>query len=187
MDGTARLEQGRKEAVERLVVPQIGLLYRAALRLSGNRVDAEDLVQDTLLRAYRGIDKFDGRYPRAWLLTILRNTFINRGRARKPEVLMPGNEMASVTDAAPSGGPGPTEQTVLDRAFESEVAAAFQSLPEKFRSVVELVDIDGLSYAEAAAMLSVPVGTVMSRLHRGRAKMKEHLASQGINRRGEAR
>lgn len=178
MDRTAGPEQGRADAVQRLVVPQIGLLYRVALRLTGNKADAEDLVQDTLLRAYRGIDGFDGRYPRAWLLTILRNTFINRGRARKPEVLMAADDMVSVSDAASDKDHGPTEQAVLDRAFESDVAEAFKSLPERFRSVVELVDIDGLSYAEAAALLSVPVGTVMSRLHRGRAKMKERLAAQ---------
>lgn len=180
MDRAAELERARVEAVDRYVVPQIGLLYRVALRLSSNSADAEDLVQETLLRAYRGIDGFDGRYPRAWLLKILRNSFINRGRARKPEVLMAGNDMASVTDAAPNQDQGPTEQAVIDRAFDSEVAKAFQALPEKFKSVVELVDIDGLGYAEAAALLSIPAGTVMSRLHRGRAKMKEQLAAEGI-------
>lgn len=185
MDRAVNLDEKRKIAVERYVIPQIGLLYRMALRLSGNSADAEDLVQETLYRAYRGIDGFDGRYPRAWLLTILRNAHINRGRSRKPETLMPGDEILSVSDAAAGGGEGPIEQAVIDRAFESEVAQAFKSLSEKFRSVVELVDIDGLSYAEAAALLSVPVGTVMSRLHRGRGKMKEHLARQGISPGGE--
>lgn len=180
MDAAVAQEQKRKEAVERFVMPQVGLLYRAALRLTGNSADAEDLVQETLLRAFRGIDRFDGSYPRAWLMTILRNTHINRSRARKPEVLMSGEEMVSITDAAVPQDGGATQQAVLEGAFESEVAEAFRALPEKFRSVVESVDIDGLSYAEAAVSLSVPVGTVMSRLHRGRGKMKEHLASRGI-------
>jgi len=170
----------RREAVERFVVPEIGLLYRVALGLTRTQADAEDLVQDTLLRAFRGIDGFDGKYPRAWLLKILRNTHINRARKRKPELLLPGDEMVSVTDAADNSTEDSTQLAALNNAFGVEVASAFKALPDKFRSVVELVDVDGLSYQDAAAFLSIPAGTVMSRLHRGRARLRKVLASQGI-------
>ncbi|MGI8425802.1 MAG: RNA polymerase sigma factor [Actinomycetota bacterium] len=170
----------RREAVERFVVPEIGLLYRVAFGLTRNQADAEDLVQDTLLRAFRGIDGFDGKYPRAWLLKILRNTHINRARKRKPELLLPGDEMVSVTDASGNASEDSTQLAALNNAFGAEVASAFKALPDKFRSVVELVDVDGLSYQDAAAFLSIPQGTVMSRLHRGRARLRKVLASQGI-------
>lgn len=168
-----------EEAFAKYVVPEVESLYRVALSLTHHHADAEDLVQDTLVRAYRSIDRFDGRHPRAWLYTILRNTNINRQRRRRPELLHdPDTTLARV--AATESAGGNVEDGVMDRTFDSVVDASLQDLSPKYRQVVELVDIDGLTYEEAADTLGVPVGTVMSRLHRARRRMREQLAEAGI-------
>jgi RNA polymerase sigma-70 factor (ECF subfamily) len=162
-------------AFEHYVLPEIGLLLRVARTVTPNRAEAEDLVQDTLLRAYRGIDRFDGRHPRAWLMTILRNTNINRIRRRRPELLRdPDTELErhAVADDR--------TDAIVDDVIDAEIVAALEALDERFRTVVELVDIDGLSYAEAAEVLDVPVGTVMSRLHRARARIRDRLDESGL-------
>lgn len=157
-------------------------MYRVALSLTRNPADAEDLVQDSLLRAYRAIDRFDGRYPRAWLLTILRNAQVNRVRRRRPELLRdPDATMERLADIDKGAS---VEEVVVDAGFDAEVESAYTSLPAKFRSVVELVDLQGRSYQEAADALSVPVGTVMSRLHRARKRIKAQLEADGYTVRG---
>lgn len=159
------------------VLPEIEVLLRVARSLTRNDADAEDLVQDTLIRAYRAIDRFDGKHPRAWLLTILRNTHINRNRRRRPELLrdpdgtsrelhdVPATEVADVS---------------IEAGFDAAVEAALAELDEPFRRVVELVDVSGLSYAEAAEVLGVPTGTVMSRLHRARGRIRDRLDRAGL-------
>lgn len=166
----------RRKAFAAHVVPEIEVLLRVARTLVGRPADAEDLVQDTLLRAFRAIDRFDGRHPRAWLLTILRNTNINRNRRRRPSLLTDPDASAE-RDADPAAGP---EEITVDTAFDSAVADALMALPAKFRRVVELIDLDGLSYAEAAEVLGVPVGTVMSRLHRARKRIRDRMAGSGL-------
>jgi RNA polymerase sigma-70 factor (ECF subfamily) len=168
------VEARRQDAFATFVLPEVEVLLRVARSLTGHDADAEDLVQDTLLRAYRAIDRFDGRHPRAWLLTILRNTHINRLRRRRPEVLSDGE---ALDRAAPSGES--TEEQVLAATFDAAVEVAFRTLPERFRRAVELVDLDGLSYQEAASVLAVPVGTIMSRLHRGRTRIRAQLEADG--------
>jgi RNA polymerase sigma-70 factor (ECF subfamily) len=154
-------------------------MFRVAMSLTRNRADAEDLVQDTMLRAYRAIERFDGRYPRAWLLTILRNAQLNRVRRKRPELLRdPDTTMERVADTSDSATD--IEAMVVDNTFDSAVEAAYRGLPDKFRSVVELVDLGSLSYKEAAEVLDVPVGTVMSRLHRARNRLKKELQKAGI-------
>ncbi len=154
-------------------------MYRVAMSLTRNSTDAEDLVQDALLRAFRGIDRFDGRYPRAWLLTILRNAQINRVRRKRPELLRdPDATMERAPDT--SHGGRTAEELVIDQGFDAEVEAAFSGLPDKFREVVQLVDIEALSYQEAADRIGVPVGTIMSRLHRARKRMKVQLVAAGL-------
>jgi len=153
-------------------------LYAVALRLTRNPADAEDLVQDTLLRAYQAIGRFDGRHPRAWLLTILRNAQINRTRRRRPSLLRDPDTSTQLLEAgAPSAS---AEDIVVGPAFDATVEDAFVHLPRKFRQVVELVDLDGLSYQEAAGVLGVPVGTVMSRLHRARQRIRARLSAAGL-------
>ncbi len=154
------------------------MLYRVALTLAGQPADAEDLVQDTLLRAYRAVDRFDGAHPRAWLLTILRNTHRNRARLRLPLLLSQDQHAASVLDTA--GAEPSAEDLVVDGMFEAVVARALAALPTIHRVVVQLVDVDGLSYADAAQALGVPRGTVMSRLHRARARIRHSLLEAGL-------
>ena len=166
-------------AFERYVTPELDVLYRVALSITRKPADAEDLVQDTLLRAYRSIERFDGRYPRAWLLTIMRNAQINRVRRKRPELLRdPDATMEREADTG-EGGESP-EEVVVGPVFDAVVEQAFEALPDKFRSVVELVDLNGLAYQEAADLLDIPVGTVMSRLHRARNRIRDNLVAGGL-------
>ncbi len=164
------------QVFDRLVLPEVDVMWRVAMSLTRNRADAEDLVQESLLRAYKAIDSFDGRYPRAWLLTILRNTERNRHRRRRPELL-------SDPDIAEERGPrteaDEVEKRAEDHEFDHAVTQALEELPENFRRVVELVDVDGLTYQEAADVLGVPLGTVMSRLHRARRRIRDLLVPAG--------
>jgi RNA polymerase sigma-70 factor (ECF subfamily) len=168
----------RRERASALhVLPQVEVLLRVAMSITAQPADAEDLVQETLLRAYRTIGTFDGQHPRAWLPTIMRNTEANRHRRRRPHLLDDpdaADKLAAVADN--SGNP---EDIVAGRCFDSAVDAAFRSLGRKYQEVIELVDVNGLSYAEAASALGVPEGTVMSRLHRARRKIREDLAAAG--------
>jgi RNA polymerase sigma-70 factor, ECF subfamily len=170
---------GTQASFDRYVLPELDLLYRTAWSLTRSDADAQDLVQDTLLRAYRAIDRFDGRYPRAWLLTIMRNANINRARKRQPDLLAdPDATFERSLDSANQIGP---EEIVLDGTFDATVEQGFRNLPDKFREVVELVDLNGLSYQETADVLDVPVGTVMSRLHRARKRIRDHIVEVGLD------
>ncbi len=160
-------------AFQRHVLPELDVLYRTARSLTRNPTDAEDLVQDTLLRAYRSLDRFDGRYPRAWLLTIMRNANINRVRKKTPDLLDDPDATFERSDRfADTESP---EQTLVDATFDTAVAGAYQDLSPDFRGVIDLVDLQGLSYQEAADTLQIPVGTVMSRLHRARTRIRSAL------------
>ena len=173
-------QPSRKESKEgpdgfsRYVMPELDVLMRVARSITGNPTDADDLVQDTLLRAYRAIDKFDGRYPRAWLLTIMRNAQINRVRRKRPELMRDPDTTLAVVANTDSDAKTP-ESVVLDRTFDAAVERSLAAIPSQFREAIHLVDIDGLSYNEAAAVLDIPVGTVMSRLHRGRKLIRNDL------------
>ncbi|WP_239105455.1 RNA polymerase sigma factor [Streptomyces sp. 604F] len=160
------------------VLPEVEVLLRVAMTLTAQPADAEDLVQDTLLRAYRAIDGFDGKHPRAWLLTIMRRAEINRHRRRRPHLLDdPDTDLDRLSSTGPSGS---AEEIVVGEAFDEVVDEALGALPDKHRQVVQLVDIDGLTYAEAAHLLDVPEGTVMSRLHRARNRIRARLATAGL-------
>ena len=154
----------RHDAFDRVVVPEIRRLHGAARTLTRESAAAEDLVQDTLVRAYRALCRFDGRYPRAWLLTIQRNSLAKDARKRRP---LPTDEVPVSVD--------PDHADAL--AFDDQLARALASLPDSQRDVVMLVDIEGLSYAEAAAALDIPAGTVMSRLHRARQQLRRELSA----------
>ena len=157
-------------------------LYRTALRMTRSEADAEDLVQETYIRAFRFRDQFTlGTNMKAWLFRILTNTFINtyRRKAAQPEVTdLEGIDEFSLyrrmnTDRAASSSPDP-EAELLNNVVDTEVTDALEELPEKFRTTV-LLDVEGFSYKEIAEMLSVPIGTVMSRLHRGRKFLQKRL------------
>jgi RNA polymerase sigma-70 factor, ECF subfamily len=165
-------------------------LYSAALRMTRNPADAEDLVQETYLKAYRAYDSFqEGTNLKAWLYKILTNTFINSYRARKRRP-----EQADVDDIedlylfrrlggleASTAGRS-AEDEVMDLFTDSEVKEAHESLPESFRMAVLLADVEGFSYKEIADIMDVPIGTVMSRLHRGRKALQRALVEFGRER-----
>ena len=164
----------------RYVLPEVEVMLRVARSLTRNRADAEDLVQDSLIRAYKAIDRFDGRHPRAWLLTILRNTNINRNRRRRPELLRDPDTQLERLVQSPADDEATRPDRFVDLEFDADVEDALATLTEPFADVIELVDVDGLSYAEAAEALGIPVGTVMSRLHRARKKIREQLRRTGV-------
>ena len=158
-------------------------LYSAALRMTRNPADAEDLVQETYLKAYRAYDSFEaGTNLKAWLYRILTNTFINKYRAdsRRPKQSELGEvedlymyRRISMGDSAAASRS--TEERVLDGLVEEDVKRAVEELPENFRIPVLLADLEGFSYKEIAEILDIPIGTVMSRLHRGRKAMQKRL------------
>jgi len=173
------LDARGRERYQQHVLPEVEVLLRVALSMTGQPADAEDLVQDTLLRAWRSIDSFDGRHPRAWLLTILRNAHINRHRRRRP-VLLDDPDVTFEQHAATDGGAASAEDVVVDGMFDVAVESAVAELPERFREALLLVDVHGLTYAAAAKVLDVPEGTVMSRLHRARKRVRDSLAGSGL-------
>lgn len=180
----AREEQHRRLAFDRHVVPELGVLLHVARTMTPTDQDAEDLVQDTLLRAFKGIDRFDGAHARAWLFTIMRNAQMNRVRRRRPELLDDADDVDGIVQTDGEQSP---EAAVEARAFDEAVADSLRALPARMAQVVELVDIDGLTCPEAAAALRIPVGTVMSRLHRSRRKIRDRLDKAGFAPRGGMR
>ena len=165
-------------------------LYSAARRMTRNNADAEDLVQETYLKAYRSFNTFEeGSNLRAWLYRIMTNTFINsyRARQRRPEE----TDLGEVEDLYLYRRMGGLEQALAARSAEDqlidlftdvEVKQALEALPENFRLPVLLADVEDFSYKEIAEMLEIPIGTVMSRLHRGRKAMQKLLYDFAVDR-----
>ncbi|CAN5704486.1 sigma-70 family RNA polymerase sigma factor SigH [soil metagenome] len=169
-------------------MPLMSSLYSGALRMTRNPSDADDLVQETYLRAYRGFKGFqEGTNLKAWMYRILTNTYINayRAKQRRPEE----SELDEVEDlylykrlggleAASLGRSA--EDELMDTFSEAEVKAAVEELPENFRMAVLLADVEGFSYKEIAEILDIPIGTVMSRLHRGRKALQKRLFDYAV-------
>jgi RNA polymerase sigma-70 factor (ECF subfamily) len=168
-------------------MPLMDGLYSAALRMTRNPSDAEDLVQETYLKAYRAFHSFqEGTNLKAWLYRILTNTYINtyRAKKRRPDE----TDLEEVEDLylyrRLGGLEGATagrsaEDELLDHLTDSEVKDALEALPEQFRMAVLLADVEGFAYKEIAEILDIPIGTVMSRLHRGRKAMQKQLYEFG--------
>jgi RNA polymerase sigma-70 factor (ECF subfamily) len=175
------VDQGRlDERFEREAIPLLSELYGGALRLTRNPSDAEDLLQETYLRAYRGFASFkEGTNLRAWLYRILTNAFINiyRKRQREPQTISDSDveEWYLYDKLGPEGAEASAEAQVLDSLPDEDVQEALASLPDQFRLAVLLADVEGFSYKEIAEILEVPIGTVMSRLHRGRRALERRL------------
>ena len=163
-------------------------LYSAALRMTRNPADAEDVVQETYLKAYRAYHTFEaGTNLKAWLYRILTNTYINKYRKtqRRPSEV----ELGELQDlylyrrlGEVSGATHSAEKEVLDDFVDTDITEAIESLPESFRMPVLLADVEGFSYKEIAEILDVPIGTVMSRLHRGRKALQRKLWTVAVDR-----
>ena len=180
-----RSSEASRREFEALALPHLDGLYAAALRLTKNPRDAEDLVQDAVLRAFRFFDKFErGTNIKAWLYKILTNTFINRYRRNTKERNIVEDERDSVQDRLVSRDSADAaenpERAYLDRMLSDDVLKALDSVPVDFRLAVILADLQDFSYKEIADILDVPVGTVMSRLFRGRRILQKQLAEYAV-------
>ena len=179
-DRAARFEQD--------VVPNLAQLHAAALQLTRNPSDAEDLVQETLIKAYTAFHQFrPGTNMRAWLNKILANTFLNTCRKKRREPV-PAAGGAFREDLHATAGPlappaRSAEAEALEQLADSDILRALRDLPEEFRVAIYLADIEGYPYKEIAQMTGTPIGTVMSRLHRGRRKLRRTLAAYAPKRR----
>lgn len=180
-DGPATAPATRQRFVAD-AVPLLDSLYAGALRMTRNPADAEDLVQDTMLRAYRSFDRFEpGTNLKAWLFRIMTNAYINTYRKKQREPKSVSQDEVEEFDlyrelrsSDPDLGATP-ETIVLDAFVDTDITAAIDDLPEPFRLAVVLSDVEGFSYAEMAEIMDVPLGTVMSRLHRGRKALQKRL------------
>lgn len=179
----------RSQEFEALVMEHMDMLYAVALRLTRNTADAQDLTQNTVVKALRFHSKFEeGTYIKAWLLTILRNTFINdyRRRARRPTfVELTGAETTSQPTLDPEVRYEPDGRAPSDlfELLDDEVKSAVEALPDDFRQAVIMADLEDKSYKEIAEVMKCPLGTVMSRLYRGRKLLRERLLEYAKGRR----
>ena len=171
-------------------MPFMNQLFATAMRMTRNRADAEDLVQETFLKGYRAYERFEaGTNLRAWLFRILTNSYINtyRKKQRRPHQSdledvqdlylyrrLGGSELAKIGRSA--------EDQLFDQITDSTITDALDELPEQYRTAVMLADVEGFAYKEIAEILDIPIGTVMSRLHRGRKKLQEQLYEFGRER-----
>lgn len=181
-------EKPNQERFNKVMVPHMDILYNYGLYMTGDRDAANDLLQETYLKAFRFFDKFEpGTNAKAWLYRIMRNTFINEYRRvkRLPDLVQYDEQISSYQMLPREEEKTDLRKQIDGELFEDEIAGAIASLPEKFKSVIVLRDVEDLPYEEIADALEIPVGTVRSRLHRARAilfaKLKEYAMAKGYS------
>lgn len=172
-----KTKEQQKKLFQELLMPELGALFRTALRMTRNREDAEDLVQETTTKAFSAIDRFEeGTNFRAWIFKILTNTFINNYyRVRERDKLPSLDEMEEESAFQPVFDGISPEQALLNTLTKEDIQKAIDIIPIDFKSVVILNLVEGFSYKETAEILDIPIGTVMSRLHRGRKILQKLL------------
>ena len=186
------MKDTNRQEFEQTALPQLDAMYGAALRLTRNPAEAEDLVQDAFVRAYRFWHTFKtGTSVKAWLFTILRNTFINRyhrtNRRRSAKTELEA-QLGALGSEVAVGSPAPKiprpDQALAQRVTREHIMAALDTIPEDYRMAVVLADLEGLAYKEIAEVMDCPIGTVMSRIYRGRKLLhkllQEHATELGI-------
>jgi RNA polymerase sigma-70 factor, ECF subfamily len=181
-------EKPKQERFNKVMVPHMDVLYNYGLYLTGDREAANDLLQETYLKAFRFFDKFEpGTNAKAWLYRIMRNTFINEYRRvkRLPDLVQYDEQISAYQMLPREDEKTELRKQINGELFEDEIAGAIASLPEKFKSVIVLRDVEDLPYEEIADALEIPVGTVRSRLHRARAilfaKLRDYATSKGYS------
>lgn len=168
-------KRGKRDKFERAAGKVFPSVFSTALRLTRSREEAEDLTQEAMVRAYEAWDRFDGRNFKAWLLRILTNLYINRYRKQKREPGVESLDTEQGIEPAADGDGNPGAE-LFDNLLSEQVENALQSLPDEYRVAVVLCDVEGMAYEEIAQALEVPIGTVRSRIARGRAHLRSKLA-----------
>jgi RNA polymerase sigma-70 factor (ECF subfamily) len=185
---TEEQAEDRTARFERDALPYLDQLYGAAMRMTKNPTDAEDLVQETFVKAFAAFDSYtDGTNLKAWLFRILTNTYINTYRKKQREPFQSSADelldwQLAEAESHTSTGLRSAEMEALDRLADADIVEAMAALPEEFRLAVYLADVEGFPYKEIAEIMETPVGTVMSRLHRGRKLLRDSLADYAVER-----
>jgi RNA polymerase sigma-70 factor (ECF subfamily) len=185
---TEERAEDRTARFERDALPYLDQLYGAAMRMTKNPTDAEDLVQETFVKAFAAFDSYtDGTNLKAWLFRILTNTYINTYRKKQREPFQSSADelldwQLAEAESHTSTGLRSAEMEALDRLADADIVEAMAALPEEFRLAVYLADVEGFPYKEIAEIMETPVGTVMSRLHRGRKLLRDSLADYAVER-----
>lgn len=179
MESLTREDEQKQQDFHEEIIPHLDSLYNFALRLTADPTDAEDLVQDTIVKAYRFFNSYEkGTNAKAWLFRILKNSYINNYRKKsKQPYQVDYSEISTYYESIRSEQSDTTDlETRMYRdMLDDTLSAALKSIPEDFRTVVILCDVEGFTYEEISNMLDVPIGTIRSRLHRGRNLLKTQL------------